>query len=84
MEKVRDITRLENHLQDPHTELVLLRSCLAVPKISFLLRTVDTTRQKCRLQEFDRITGEDLIRILGSPVRLGSRKSCLWSWKDLG
>ena len=69
VEKVRDITRLLQHLQDPPTELVLLRSCLALPKIFFLLQTVNTTRHKCRLQEFDRITREALIRILGSPVR---------------
>ena len=40
--KVEEISALLPLLEDPHTEFVLLRSCLALPKIAFILRTVDT------------------------------------------
>ena len=49
-------------------EFCLLRSCLALSKIMFNLRTVDTTPFLPLLQEFDRTTREALVRILGSPV----------------
>ena len=55
-------------MEDPHAEFCLLRSCLALPKMMFNLRTVDTTPFLPLLQEFDRITREALVRILGSPV----------------
>ena len=56
VEKIREITSLLPLLEDPHTEFALLRSCLAYPKLSFLLRTVDTSSMSDQLQEFDRIT----------------------------
>ena len=68
VEKVREITGLLPLLKDPHTEFVLLRSCLSLPKLSFLLRTVDTTPHPHLLQEFDRVTREGLTRILGVPL----------------
>jgi hypothetical protein len=68
VEKVREITGLLPQLQDPHTEYVLLRSCLALPKLSFLLRATDTSNHQDHLQEFDRVTRESLTRILGAPV----------------
>ena len=68
MEKVRNITGLLPQIEDPHTEFVLLRSCLALPKLSFLLRATDTSSHTAHLQEFDRVTQEGLNRILGAPV----------------
>ena len=68
VEKVEEITGLLPLLEDPHTEFVLLRSCLALPKLSFVLRTTNTTVHNLHLQEFDRVTREGLTRILGSPV----------------
>ena len=68
VEKIREIISLLPLLEDPHTEFALLRNCLAYPKLSFLLRTVDTTPMSDKLQEFDRITREGLIRIIGCPV----------------
>ena len=49
VEKVRDVVQLLPLLQDPHTELVLLRSCLSLPKIMFLLErsTPLITRNNC-------------------------------------
>ena len=69
MEKVREITSLLPFIEDPHTEFVLLRSCLALPKLMFSLRTVDTTDHQEPLQEYDRITREALTRIMGSPLQ---------------
>ena len=68
VEKVREISGLLPQLEDPHTEYVLLRSCLSLPKLSFLLRAVDTTQLKDQLKEFDSITREGLTRILGTPL----------------
>ena len=66
--KIREITNRLPHLQDPHTEFVLLRSCLALPKISFLLRSTNTSSHTAHLQDFDRVTREALTQILGTPV----------------
>ena len=68
VDKIRGITDLLPLLEDSHTEFVLLRSCLSFPKISFLLRAVDTSSHIALLQEFDQVTREALIRILGAPV----------------
>ena len=68
VEKVSKITGLLPQLQDPHTEFVLLRSCLALPKISFTLRTTDTSSLQEHLQDFDRVTREGITRILGAPL----------------
>ena len=68
IDKIRQVTNLLPDLQDPHTEFALLRSCLALPKLLFLLRTVDTTPFQHLLAEFDSLTREALTRILGSPI----------------
>ena len=68
IKKVKDLTDRLPLLQDPHVEFVLLRSCLALPKVMFILRTTDPTRNQLLWQEFDNITRETLIRILVSPV----------------
>jgi hypothetical protein len=68
VEKIRRITALLPTLGKPHTEYCLLRSCLALPKIIFTLRTVDTSECQDILQEFDDTIRESLIRIMGAPV----------------
>ena len=65
VEKVREVTELLPLLQDPHTEFVLLRCCLSLPKFSFVLRTTDTTDLTHLLRDFDAITRDGLARILG-------------------
>ena len=42
--------------------------CLSLPKLSFLLRGVDTSGHVELLQNYDRVTREALTRILGTPV----------------
>ena len=68
VEKVREVTELLPLLQDPHTEFVLLRSCLSLPKLSFVLRTTDTTDLTHILRDFDIITRDGLARILGTTL----------------
>ena len=66
--KVEDVTELLPLIEDSHTEYALLRSCLSLPKLSFLLRAVDTSDHGQHLQAYDRITREALTRILGTPI----------------
>ena len=67
-EKIKSITTELSTLHHPHLEFVLLRSCLALPKFIFLLRTTDSTPFSQTLQQFDHITREGLSRIIGGPV----------------
>ena len=68
VEQVKQITELLPLLQDPHLEFTLLRSCISLPKMMFLLRAVDTTRYSTVLEGFDDVTRGALSRILGTPV----------------
>ena len=55
VEKVRGVVELLPLLKDPHTEFVLLRSCLSLPQIMFMLRAVNTLDHQEQLAEFDSI-----------------------------
>ena len=68
IEKIREVTGLLRLIKDSHCEFVLLRSCLALPKVMFLLRSLDTTPYGDLLEEFDSITRGALSTILGPPV----------------
>ena len=61
-------TELLPLLKDPHCEFVLLRSCLALPKVMFLLRALDTSEHTDLLETFVSITRGALSRILGTAV----------------
>lgn len=64
-------------LQDPQSELILLRACTGVTKIIFLIRTVPPQLIQDELTSFDYHVDEALDHILGSPVANDNRK--LWS-----
>ena len=66
--KVRQIIGQLPLLQDPHCEFVLLRNCLSLPKIMFLLRAMDTTDFSDLLEDFDTVIRGALSRILGPPL----------------
>ena len=68
VEKIRQITEMLPLLKDPHCEFVLLRSCLALPKMMFLLRALDTSNHEDLLRTFDSITRDALSKILGSTI----------------
>ena len=66
--QVQNVVELLPLVRDPHSELVLLRSCLSLPKICFLLRAIDTTSFQEQLQAFDNIIRGALCRLLGTAV----------------
>ena len=68
VEKVRGVVELLPLLKDPHSEFVLLRSCLSLPKIMFMLRAVNTTDHQEQLSKFDSIIRGALSRILGATL----------------
>ena len=68
MEKVKLITDKLPLLQDAQTEFVLLRSCLSLPKMLYVLRTTDPTNLQELWRNYDDITREALNKILGVPV----------------
>ena len=72
VEKVRGILELLPLLQDPHCEFVLLRSCLSLPKIMFMLRAVNTVDFQDQLIEFDCLIRGALSHLLGSPFKVNN------------
>ena len=69
--KILSVNDVTNHLpllKDAHVEFVLLKSCLALPKIMFILCTTDPTNNRGLWDTFDDITREALIRIIVSPM----------------
>jgi hypothetical protein len=55
-------------LQDSHQEYVLLRSCLALPKFRFCLRTCVPALHAASFVRFDGLQRETLGTILGRPL----------------
>ena len=68
VEKICEVVERLPLLKDPHTEFVLLRSCLSLPKIMFMLRSVNTIDHQEPLLQFDSIIRGALSAILGSPL----------------
>ena len=68
MEKVQEITDKLPLLQDAQTEFVLLRSCLSMPKMLYVLRTTNPTNLQQLWKEYDDITMEAMVKILGVPL----------------
>ena len=66
--KIKNITAQLPSLHQPHLEFVLLRSCLALPKIVFILRTTDPSKFWHLLRDFDFTTREAISRILGGAI----------------
>ena len=60
VEKIRDVANLLPNIKKPHLEFVLLRSCIAIPKFMFTLRTTLTTDFPDLLQSFDFLVRETL------------------------
>ena len=66
--KAEKLVGLLPNMKDPHSEFVLLRSCLSLPKIMFNLRTLDTSPHSEILMAFDNMIREALNRILGTAL----------------
>ena len=68
VEKIKEVAALLPNIKKPHLEFVLLRSCIAIPKIMFTLRTTRASDFPDLLQSFDSVIREALIKILGTPL----------------
>ena len=68
VEKIRAVVELLPLIRDPHTEFVLLRSCLSLPKIMIMLRAINTSEHQEQLFKFDFIVRGALTRLLGATL----------------
>ena len=68
LDKVEAIISLLPNLADAQTEFCLLRSCLSIPKVMHILRTVNTASHPTFLANFDSLVREALTRILGAGI----------------
>ena len=65
---VRNITELLPLLSDPHSEFALLRSCFSLPKLTYLLRTVDPQIHLHLWKNFDDLMRDTFTRIIRTPL----------------
>ena len=75
MNKVKELCSRLALMKYAQSEYVLLRSCLSIPKIMFILRTTDPLHRQGLWQNFDNITRDNLSKILGVPVNN-------WQWSQ--
>ena len=68
IKKIEELTEKLGDMEDSHMEFVLLRSTLSLPKLTYILRTVDPTPLRHLWQYFDGITRAGLGRIVAGPV----------------
>ena len=66
--KIAEAVALLPDLEDSHVEFALLRSCLALPKFSFILRTCHPTSYAASLGAFDGLMRDSLADILGASI----------------
>ena len=74
--RVQKIDKIKNeieHLNDPHIQLILLRSCWWMPKMNFALRSCPPELIQEAIKTFDRIINEGLHDITQAPIDLWSR-----------
>ena len=62
---IKDMVGMLELLEDAQVEFVLLRSCFSLPKVIYLLRTVDPMKHMQLWEEFDLMIREAFNRILG-------------------
>ena len=70
---IRESLRVLHMMGDPQLETTLLRSCFALPKFSYLIRTCPPTHISQATMDFDVAMRESLESILGGPLSE-------WSW----
>ena len=73
VEKIRSLIHLLPSLEDAHTESTLLRSCLSLPKLAFLLRTCPPSFIMDALHSFDESIYDSLSNLVGGSLST-------WSW----
>ena len=55
-------------LDDPHTEYAMLKSCFALPKFSYIMRTVDPRPYKGTMEKFDKAVRQSMERVVGASM----------------
>ena len=68
VDKIRAIISNLSELQDAQMETALLRSCLSLPKLAFILRCCPPTLILNALKSFDGLMREALSDLVGSPL----------------
>ena len=68
IEAVRQITAHLPLIKDPQSEFVLLRSCFSLPKMMYLLRTINPSQHQALLATFDTVIRDSITQILGVGV----------------
>ena len=71
IDKVEELTERLASLEDSHMELTLLRATLSLPKLLYVLRTVNPNRHISLWEHYDNITREGLGRIMAGTVSEG-------------
>ena len=71
--KIIESLGMLHDMSDSHLETTLLRSCFALPKFSYLLRSCPPTHIHQAVVDFDAVMWEALETILGGPLDE-------WSW----
>ena len=74
-EKLQDLQRMAERLTtiDAHDAVFLLRSCYAIPKLTYFLRSAPTYRTMATLQEYDQVIKKCLEEIIN--INLGQEAS---------
>lgn len=68
IQKVEELTERLAWLEDSHTEFVLLRATLSLPKLIYVLRTVNPNPHSRLWEHYDGFTRYSLGRIMASPI----------------
>ena len=71
--KIKETLKIVHDMGDSQLETALLRSCLALPKVTYILRTCPPSHIVCATREFDMAIREALEGIQGGPCPE-------WSW----
>ena len=53
---------------DPHTEYAMLKSCFALPKFSYIMRTVDPRPYRGTMEKFDKAVRQSMERVVGASM----------------
>ena len=78
-----DIRKIEE-LQDPQSQMLLLRSCLSYPKVVYLLRTCPTDRLITFCNKFDEMISSSLSVIIGSYLTKKQLDQCFLAFHSGG
>ena len=68
VDKIKSILSIAKGLEDPQLELLLLRSCIGIPKFSFLLRMCPPERISAAINNLDAEVDSFLAHVLNIPA----------------